>query len=796
MPQDTEANETTQLISAQAAGPNDSGDSIHPYGGSGHRNHDVTSIISSCVSKDEQALGGLAIGERLPYNDYTTIDWLHDLIKDSFRYREIHSNRSLKGRIWSGWDSSQGWLAAALIGIFTAIVAFVVDIAEATVSDWKLGYCSSNLLRTRESCCSTEGLTNTIGYGIRSEEKCDAWKEWSEDYWNSFAIYIGFALVFGMVAGSVTLTTKTSLPVAKKESIDGSRDTPSGKSMYMAAGSGIPEIKTILSGRLQDIHVLEVECDSSVSSEGSPYELRGFVIPHFLDFKVLLVKAVGSTFAVATGMCLGKEGPFVHISTCAGYLVASLFPKYRENGRKMREMLSVACSAGLSVAFGAPIGGVLFSYEEISTYFPRKVLWRAFLCSLFAAIVLKALNPTGTGKLVLFETNYGLDYDPVHYAVFVFLGVAGGIFGGVFCKANFLWSKRFRKYEIIKSHPVFELTLVVLVTTLLQYPNPLTREPGDVIIKNLLVDCRRPEGSWVCMQEASEGNHYHYYGWLFYGTCVKLFLTIITFGCKVPSGIIIPALDAGALFGRLIAQFLPGTTAPGLFAMVGAAGFLAGVSRMTVSLAVIMFELTGEVDYIPAFMVAILVAKWVADALSRESVYDLAQTVLGHPFLDSEHALSIVRDAGILAEELIPPPQTMSEITVTIGPERKVSRQLLATKLGQLQNRGLMDAGLVLVNQNGMLHGYLAQSELDFIMREESGLNDEEFIDLIDGPLAALLDQTPLTVCAKAPMEYVVEMFGKLGLRHLIVVEEVSGRVVGVIIKKRLVLYLEGLMKE
>src|SRR3954463_10266006 len=98
---------------------------------------------------------------------------------------------------------------------------------------------------------------------------------------------------------------------------------------------------------------------------------RGFVIPHFLDFKVLLVKAIGSTFAVATGMCLGKEGPFVHISTCAGYLVASLYPKYRENGRKMREMLSVACSAGLSVAFGAPIGGVLFSYEVRGRSLPR-----------------------------------------------------------------------------------------------------------------------------------------------------------------------------------------------------------------------------------------------------------------------------------------------------------------------------------------------------------------------------------------------------------------------------------------
>jgi len=105
-----------------------------------------------------------------------------------------------------------------------------------------------------------------------------------------------------------------------------------------------------------------------------------------------------------------------------GYLVASLFPKYRDNGRKMREMLSAACAAGLSVAFGAPIGGVLFSYEEISTYFPRKVLWRAFLCSAVAAMVLKGLNPTGTGKLVLFETNYGTSYGAVHYLVFVVLG--------------------------------------------------------------------------------------------------------------------------------------------------------------------------------------------------------------------------------------------------------------------------------------------------------------------------------------------------------------------------------------
>jgi chloride channel 3/4/5 len=373
--------------------------------------------------------------------------------------------------------------------------------------------------------------------------------------------------------------------------------------MYMAAGSGIPEIKTILSG---------------------------FSIPSFLSLRVLAVKAFGAVFAVSTGMCLGKEGPFVHISTCVGYLVGMLFPKYRDNGRKMRELLSAACSSGLSVAFGAPIGGVLFSYEEISTYFPRKVLWKAFLCSLMAAMVLKELNPTGTGKLVLFETNYGTDYKAVHYLVFILLGVAGGIFGGLFCKLNYLWSKWFRAFPIIKQNPILEVILVVLATTLLQFPNPLTREPGDVIIKNLLVDCNNnaSKRSWVCLSESKDTTNWPYIGYLIYGTLTKLVLTIITFGIKVPSGVIIPALDAGALFGRLVGQLIP-SISPGIFAMVGAAAFLAGVSRMTISLAVIMFELTGQLSYVVPHMLAILVAKWTADAISSEGVYDLAQNVLG-----------------------------------------------------------------------------------------------------------------------------------------------------------------------
>ena len=317
------------------------------HGGGGYEG-DVESLLSSAVSKDERALlTATQVGERLPYNDYTTIDWLHDLVKDSVRHRRIHSTPGLRGRFLSWWDSAQGWVAACLIGLLTAGVAFVVDVSVATVADWKEGYCSRDVWLDKASCCASTSSLGSVGASL----SCTDWKPWVAGYPGQYAVYVAFALLFGIVAGTVTLTTRTNLPsispVENGSPYEGAQgqftETATGKMMYMAAGSGIPEIKTILSG---------------------------FVIPHFLDLKVLLVKAVGATFAVSTGMCLGKEGPFVHISTCVGYLVAMRFDKYRNNQRKMREMLSVACSAGLSVAFGAPIGGVLFSYEVNSCLEP------------------------------------------------------------------------------------------------------------------------------------------------------------------------------------------------------------------------------------------------------------------------------------------------------------------------------------------------------------------------------------------------------------------------------------------
>ena len=75
-PQDEESiNERSQLLSPRVNELRRRGNDFN--------SEDVESIISSHLSKEEQALGNTAIGERLPYNDYTTIDWLHDLVSCS-----------------------------------------------------------------------------------------------------------------------------------------------------------------------------------------------------------------------------------------------------------------------------------------------------------------------------------------------------------------------------------------------------------------------------------------------------------------------------------------------------------------------------------------------------------------------------------------------------------------------------------------------------------------------------------------------------------------------------------------
>lgn len=247
-----------------------------------------------------------------------------------------------------------------------------------------------------------------------------------------------------------------------REDQDETRQPSPAMIYYSAAGSGVAEVRVILSG---------------------------FVLHGFLGFKTIIIKSAALVLSVASGLSLGKEGPYVHIAACVGNIACRLFPKYDRNDAKRREVLSAAAAAGVAVAFGAPLGGVLFGLEEVAYFFPAKTLFRTFFCCIIAALSLKFLNPYGTHKIVMFQVRFLVDWEYFELASFVAVGILGGALGALFIKASKFWAQTFRSVRVIKSNPLFEVFSVALVTGLLNYWNALVKQPVAKLLLNLASPC-------------------------------------------------------------------------------------------------------------------------------------------------------------------------------------------------------------------------------------------------------------------------------------------------------------------
>ena len=145
----------------------------------------------------------------------------------------------------------------------------------------------------------------------------------------------------------------------------------------VSGGSGIPEIKCFL---------------------------NGIDLPRIVRVKTLLCKVIGVTFSVAAGLPVGKEGPMVHSGAvvAAGisqgktkfWGVDTSFSKFSDfrNDREKRDFVACGAAAGVAAAFGAPIGGVLFSLEEGASYWSTKLTWRAFFCAMTTLATLFAIK--------------------------------------------------------------------------------------------------------------------------------------------------------------------------------------------------------------------------------------------------------------------------------------------------------------------------------------------------------------------------------------------------------------------
>ncbi|KAM3615918.1 uncharacterized protein V6R79_009702 [Siganus canaliculatus] len=407
-----------------------------------------------------------------------------------------------------------------------------------------------------------------------------------------------------------------------------------------AVGSGIPEMKTIL---------------------------RGVVLKEYLTFKTFVAKVIGLTCALGSGMPLGKEGPFVHIaSLCAALLskFMSLFGGIYENESRNIEMLAAACAVGVGCCFAAPIGGVLFSIEVTSTFFAVRNYWRGFFAATFSAFIFRVLavwNRDEETITALFKTRFRLDFpfDLQELPAFAVIGIASGFGGALFVYLNRLIVQFIRKQKAInrflmKKRLLYPALVTLLISTLTFPPGFGQFMAGKLTQKESLVTLL-DNRTWAKQGIAEEFDYIgHSQAWKH--PQVNVFVTLVLFivmkfwmsalatTIPVPCGAFMPVFVIGAAFGRLVGESMAawfpdgihtdGTIypiVPGGYAVVGAAA-LSGAVTHTVSTAVIVFELTGQISHILPVMIAVILANAVAQSL-QPSLYDSIIRIKKLPYL-------------------------------------------------------------------------------------------------------------------------------------------------------------------
>ncbi|KAI0887188.1 chloride channel [Annulohypoxylon maeteangense] len=680
-------------------------------------------------------------GRRVGYEDLTAIDWIFEYTKERQRLRVLYSSATgIIGYIQQLLDSSQIWVILVLTGIAVGALAAAIDVASDWLGDIKTGYCASGpeggaFYLNKQFCC----------FGYDQGAKCLGWKPWAAalgigsvggKWFIEYFFFLLLSVAFAFCAGFLV----------KEYAI-------------YAKHSGIPEIKTVLGG---------------------------FVIRRFLGAWTLVTKSLGLCLAVASGMWLGKEGPLVHVACCCANLFIKLFPNINTNEARKREVLSAAAASGISVAFGSPIGGVLFSLEQLSYYFPDKTMWQSFVCAMTAAVVLQAFDPFRSGKLVLYQVKFSTGWHGFEVIPFAFLGILGGLYGGLFIKAN-MRVAQWKKSATWLPGPLIQVTVVALLTALINYPNFYMRAQSSELVSSLFSDCALvlDDPFSLCKTGAATAGTIIL---LLFAAVLGFFLASITFGLQIPAGIILPSMAIGALSGRAVGiimeiwqrnhpDFFAFSTCdvgrpcvtPGVYAMIGAAAALAGVTRMTVSIVVIMFELTGALTYVLPIMVAVMLSKWVGDAFSRRDIYESWIHFNEYPFLDSG-------DEGGGAQHVpdIPASQIMTRIEDLVV--LTATGHTIASLRGVLETCDYRGFPVVSDPRDAILLGYISRAELAFnIAASRLPPEAEAFFShqpLAD-PRATLdlrpwMDQTPLTLPGRSSLTLAVSYFQKLGLRYVL----------------------------
>ncbi|KAI6183896.1 hypothetical protein M3Y97_00537800 [Aphelenchoides bicaudatus] len=409
-----------------------------------------------------------------------------------------------------------------------------------------------------------------------------------------------------------------------------------------AIGSGIPEMKTVL---------------------------RGVILKEYLSLRTMISKIVGLTVSIGSGIPIGKEGPFVHISSILANLLSKFlntFDSVYINESRHSEMLAVGCAVGVACVFSAPVGGVLFSIEATSVYFAVRNYWRGFFSAACAATTFRLLRIVLNQELTVtafFQTHFPKEaFFPEELPIFaligLFCGLSSAAFIGlhrhlvIFLRSNTVMKKIFQKHWYI--YPI----LVSFLISTLTYPRGVGQLLGGdkkfgQTAKDFFKNC-----TWSAPVNSSEycyepdfltnwtgrSGQINIFITLSCFILIYFFLVILASTLPVPAGTFGTTFTLGAAFGRLVGELVyyifPNgmrddqtnvQVYPGIYSVVGAAAFCGGITH-TISVAVIIFELTGQLVALLPVMISVLIANAVCSYF-QPSLYDSIIRLKALPFL-------------------------------------------------------------------------------------------------------------------------------------------------------------------
>ncbi|XP_042335951.1 chloride channel protein ClC-Kb-like isoform X2 [Sceloporus undulatus] len=415
-----------------------------------------------------------------------------------------------------------------------------------------------------------------------------------------------------------------------------------------SAGSGIPELKTILSG---------------------------VMLEEYLAIENFGAKVVGLTCTLACGstIFLGKVGPFVHLSS----MLAAYLGKARtnvsggyENKSKQNEMLVAGAAVGVATVFGAPISGVLFSIEVVSSHFAVRDYWRGFFsatCGAFMFRLLAVFNSEQETIMAIFKTSFQIDlpFDLPETFFFMFLGAVCGVVSCayLFCQRwllGYIRRNSFTAVLLATEKPLYS-ALVALLLSSMTFPLSLGQFMASRLTMKELLTSLLDNHTWgVLSQNASLARPLHVDPsnlWLewwdpnitIFGTLVvflvmKFWMLTLATTMPMPAGYFMPVFIYGAAIGRLVGEVvaflfpqgilsegLVSPITPGAYALAGAAAFSGAVTH-SLSTALLAFEMTGQISHILPVILAVLVANAIAQKL-QPSFYDGTIIVKKLPYL-------------------------------------------------------------------------------------------------------------------------------------------------------------------